>query len=123
VLLRGYGTELAAIMLYGDNSYLTPQDDAPRVVDVHSNPARKQYLEVGIGRPRAFYVLYPWKGGETLCGGSVLPYYEFSHGTRLTDAVWRSLLDTAQRPEVPAWLRPVVSATPPARPAGRDDKE
>ena len=62
-------------MLYGGNSYLTPRDDAPRVVDVYANPQESGYLHVGIARPRKMYVLYPWKGKTVLCEGAILPYY------------------------------------------------
>ena len=77
--LIGFGEQLAGIMLYGGNSYLTPRDDAPRIVDVYYNPNDKRSLEVGIARARALYVLYPVLGGEILCRGSVMPYYEFTH--------------------------------------------
>jgi hypothetical protein len=106
-LLR-YGEELAGIMLYGGNSYLTPRDDAPRVVDVFTNPTEGRVLEVGVARARALYVLYPLPGGEVLCRGAVLPYYEFPHTSRLTDAEWKKLLDSKDRPEVPTWVRPIV---------------
>src|SRR5262249_48881483 len=58
----GYGATLAGIMLYGGNSYLTPRDDAPRVVDVYSNPGEGKHLLVGITRPRALWLLYPVGG-------------------------------------------------------------
>ncbi len=103
--LKGYGRTLARIMLYGGNSYFTPKDDAPRIVDVFSGPSG--YLEVGIGRPRALYVLYPFKGKEILCRGAVLPYYEFTHPARLDDAGWRRLLDSRDCPAPPAWLQPI----------------
>jgi len=106
--LKKYGTILAGIMLYGGNSYLTPRDDAPRVVDVFSNPNKESCLEAGVGRPRALYVLYPVKGREVLAKGAVMPYYEFEHAKRLTDAEWKTLLDSHQRPEVPEWVKPIV---------------
>jgi hypothetical protein len=105
--LIGYGESLAGIMFYGGNSYQSPRDDAPRVVEVFHNPAGG-FLEVGIARPRALYILYPVKGGEILCRGAVLPYYEFQHPTRLTDTAWKELLDGKQRPDIPSWVRPVV---------------
>jgi hypothetical protein len=108
--VRGYGELIAGIMLYGGNSYLTPRDDAPRVVDVVSNPRCGKYLEVGVCRPRALYVLYPYQGGEILCRGAVMPYYEFASASRLTDAEWTALLDSPKRPAMPEWVRPVVSA-------------
>ncbi len=103
-----YGEQIAGIMLYGGNSYLTPNDDAPRVVDVFSNPSEGKALEVGIGRPHALWVLYPMEGGELLCKGAVLPYYEFSTEKRLTDAEWRALLDSDGRPPIPAWVAPIL---------------
>jgi len=100
-----YGESLAGIMLYGSNSYLTPRDDAPRIVDVFYNPKEKRVLEVGIARARALYVVYPVKGGEILCRGSVMPYYEFTHRQRLTDAEWKNLLDSKDRPDLPSWIK------------------
>jgi hypothetical protein len=116
--LKEYGTALAGIMLYGGNSYLTPRDDAPRVVDVFHNPNIGKYLEVGIGRPRALYVLYPVKGREVLAKGACLPYFEFHSSTRLTDAEWQSLLDSEKRPAAPEWVKPIMGkgeVRPPAR--------
>ena len=55
--LRGYGANLAAVMFYDGDSSGFPKDDAPRVVDVHSQQGK--VLEVGIGRPRALWVVYP----------------------------------------------------------------
>jgi len=65
--LKRYGKEIAGIMLYGGNAWLEPRDDAPVIADVYTNPFvkhEKPYLKVGIARPRALYVLYPYKGGE-----------------------------------------------------------
>ena len=104
-----YGEEIAGIMLYGGNSYLTPNDDAPRIVDVYANPTKGAYLAVGIGRARALYVLYPVKGGEVLCRGAVMPYYEFQNPKRLTDTEWLELLDSPKRPGIPAWVKPIVA--------------
>ena len=106
--ILGYGTRLAGIMLYGGNSYLTPRDDAPRIVDVFSNPNTNEYLEVGISRARALYVLYPFKGKEILCRGAVLPYYEFISKKRYNDKEWKNLLTTDKRPSIPLWLNPIV---------------
>ena len=106
--IRSYGQRLAAVMLYGGNSYLTPNDDAPRVVDVFSRPQIGTFLEVGIARPRALYVLYPVKSGEILCWGAVMPYFEFTHDARLTDAEWKALLDSVKRPKSPDWLSPII---------------
>jgi hypothetical protein len=106
---ENYGKELARIMLYSGNSYFTPRDDAPRVVDVFSNPQKGKHLLVGTARPRELWVLYPTRGGDVLCRGAVLPYHEFAHSQRLTDAAWKSLLDSRDRPEVPAWIKPLMA--------------
>jgi len=106
--ILGYGAEIAGIMFYGGNSWLTPHDDAPRIVDVYANPMTGKVLEVGIGRPRAIYVLYPYKGGEVLCRGAVMPYYEFPSGERLTDEQWKTLLDSKDSPDVPDWVRAII---------------
>jgi hypothetical protein len=66
-------------------------------------------LEVGISRPRALYLLYPVKGGEILCRGAVMPYYEFVHDSRLTDVEWKSLLDSDKRPKSPDWIAPIIA--------------
>jgi len=105
--LGRYGATLAVIMLYGGNSFYTPRDDAPKVADVFWH-YRAGNLHVGIGRPRALYVLYPWKGKEVLCAGAVLPYYEFFNQERLTDSEWRSMLDSKTTPDLPGWLRPII---------------
>lgn len=106
--LKGYGKEIAGLMLYGGNSYLTPRDDAPRVVDVFASPTEGRVLEVGICRPHALWVLYPVNGGELLCEGAVMPYYEFEHEERLTDADWKELLEGRDRPPVPGWIGPLL---------------
>jgi hypothetical protein len=107
--VEDYGAALAQVMFYDGNSYVSPNDDAPRVVDVFSSLSSGKVLEVGVARPRAIYVLYPIKGSEVLCCGAVCPYYEFVHEDRLTDAQWRSLLDSPQRPTAPNWIRSIIT--------------
>lgn len=102
------GAALGGVMLYGGNSWLTPNDDAPRIVDISTNPQLGKHLHVGISRPRSLYVLYPWKGEKVLCRGVVMPYYEFTHKDRLDDADWMKLLDSKRRPAIPEWLEPIV---------------
>ena len=108
--IKGYGSNLAHIMFYEGNSYHSPTDDAMRIVDVVHNPQIGRYLHVGVARPRAIYVLYPTKGGEVLCRGAVMPYYEFAHPTRLTDGKWKQMLSGPKRPKPPAWLTPILPA-------------
>jgi hypothetical protein len=112
-----YGRMLADAMFYWGNSYVSPNDDAPRIADVMHNPNANACLEAGVGRPRALYVLYPYKGVEILCRGAVMSYYEFSRpDPPLTDAEWKDLLDSKDGPAQPGWLRPILSRHPPAPP-------
>ena len=102
--IKQYGENLARIMGYEGNSYLTPRDDAPRWAAYASDPGKQILYAAGIGRPRSLYVLYPWKGREILCKGAVLQYYEETESTRLTDAEWQTKLDSAAAPALPDWL-------------------
>ena len=107
--IKNYGIGIAGMMMYGGNSYYTPRDDAPRIIDVYYNPEFHGYLHVGIARPRKIYVLYPWEGKNVLCEGAVMPYYEFVNDTRLTDLTWKEKLDSSQRPSVQKWMEPIIS--------------
>lgn len=113
--LKTYGETIAGIMGYDGNSWLTPLDDAPRWVEVCGFPAENKSLAVGIGRPRALYVLYPWNGREVLCVGSVMQYNEYRTSQRLTDREWLKLIDSDEAPELPVWLSPYASK--PGKPA------
>ena len=112
--IADYGKIIAGIMLYGGNSYLTPKDDAVRIVDVFTDVrtfSRPRYLEVGIGRARELLVLYPTAKGNVLCRGAISPYYEFFNKDRLTDTKWKSMLDfNEKRPDIPKWLAPIVQS-------------
>ncbi|MBK9992345.1 MAG: DUF3160 domain-containing protein [Verrucomicrobia bacterium] len=110
--LRGYGSRLASVMGYFGNSWLSPKDDAPRWVEVSQeiDAQHNVSLAVAIGRPRFFYVLYPWNGMQVLCTGSVLQYYEYDSAQRLTDVEWKNLLDSAAAPRLPSWLGSQMSA-------------
>jgi hypothetical protein len=96
--LKQIGEELAHIMLYVSNTYEDPRDEAPRIVDVATDPARGLHLEVGIARPRTLYLLYPWQGRDVLTQGAFLPYREFASPRRLTNEEWRKQLDQGGPP-------------------------
>ena len=108
--IKSYGSEIAEIMLYAGDSHISPRDDAPKIVDVFTNTEEGRCLEVGIARPRALLVLYPYKGKEILCIGGVLPFYEFTSKDRLNDREWKKMLDSKNRPSVPSWLKPLVGS-------------
>jgi len=101
--VSSYGQILGHLMFHEGNSYFTPRDDPPRIADLFTRDSA--HLEVGVGKPRAIYVLYPWHGKEILCRGTVLPYYEFTHAQRLTDEAWRKLLASPDAPAQPSWVK------------------
>jgi hypothetical protein len=102
--LKAYGERLAFVMGYKGNSYENPSDDAPRWAEVHHTQSSDELLAVAVGRPRLLFVLYPSNGMEILCRGSVMPYYEYRAKTRLTDAEWKAVLDSAEAPLAPQWM-------------------
>ncbi len=106
--IEGYGQRLAHLTFYFREAHRKPRDDAPRVADVFTSlngDNERRYLHVAVGRPRALWVLYPWRGREILCRGAVLGYHEFQHPTRLDDDEWRRLEHSAAPP---AWLAPLL---------------
>ena len=107
--IRGYGERIAHLMFYNSNSFHDPRDDTPRIVDVFSNAEMGTHMEVGVSRAHQIYVLYPWKDDYLLCEGAVLPYYEFPSESRLNDDEWKALLDSAERPDIPGWFKPIVA--------------
>jgi hypothetical protein len=76
---------------------------------VYHDPKIDRQLAIAIGRPRALYVLYPWKGKLVLCRGAVMSYYEYPSDRRLTDAEWKDLLDSPGAPAQPEWIQPLVA--------------
>jgi hypothetical protein len=79
-------------------------DDAAVVADIASGG--DSVLEVGTGRIDRIYVLVPDDQGTfQVAVGGVYSYYEFTSpaGERLTDELWRSMLDSGDAPDRPAW--------------------
>lgn len=108
--IKGYGAQMAFIMGYFGNMH-SPQDDAPRWVEIADYPDRGTLFVVAIGRPRAFYVLYPWHGLEVFCTGAVFPYFEYEGKKRLTDAEWTQSLGKPDSVPLPDWVKQLY-ATP-----------
>jgi hypothetical protein len=106
--IDSYGGILGGIMFYDGDSFFLPRDDAPRITTVFNRPGGKCML-AGVGRPREIRVLYPWKGQEIECRGAVMPYHEFLSDQHLTDKEWLQCLDGKVSPELPKWLKPVIS--------------
>jgi len=114
-LLKDYGSRLKEIMGCFTNVPGMEQDDAPRWTTVYQDMTSNRNLAVAIGRPRALYVLYPWKGKPVLCRGAVMTYYEYLSVGRLTDLEWKELLDSPAAPVQPEWLQPLVLPVPDKR--------
>ena len=107
-LIRTYKNALAEAHGYYGDTWETPRDDAPRWVEIASNPKTGEILGAAIGRPRALYVLYPWHGKDMLCVGAVMPYFEVKDNARLTDREWKAKLDAETPPKLPIWLQAVA---------------
>ena len=110
LILIEYGYTVASTMGYLDLAGHEPRDDAPRWAEVAHDPNTGESLGVGTGRARALFVLYPWRGGEVLCTGAVLSYYEeWAPAKRLTDKEWKRKLDSADAPAPTEWLAPILA--------------
>ena len=99
-----YGSTIAEIMGYEDSSMFTPKDDTPRIVTVEADPNTAEYLNVGISRPRALFVLFPWKGKRVLCRGAVMPYHEMIRSDRMEASSWKALLDGSEGDRPVPWM-------------------
>jgi hypothetical protein len=110
IFIQSYGYELAEIMFYQGNSYLHPEDNAPRI-------ARNASTEDGIGvdvlhaaiaRPRLLLVRYPAPDGkEVLCQGAVYAYRDVPHPAVLPLKTWQA---ESEKSPWPAWSAPIVGA-------------
>jgi hypothetical protein len=81
------------------------------VADVHTVGTEQKVLEEGVGKVDLVVVACPRPDGSAfLAVGPVLSYYEFKHpmADRLTDEKWRMILDSPNKPERPAWYRPLM---------------
>jgi len=81
------------------------------VADVHTCGSESMVLEEAVGKVDLIVVACPQIDGSAfLAIGPVLSYYEFKHPMedRLTDEKWREILDSLDKPERPAWYRPLM---------------
>jgi hypothetical protein len=113
--LSDFGFALAAVMLYGGDSYRRPRDDAPVTFTYFFDPRSKKHLHAAVARPREILVPYPMGGRQVLCRGAVLPFYEFIAAKDFTDEQWRDRLDSDERPSALRWLDPVMPAGDPQK--------
>ena len=94
----GWYTEL----FYG----VAPEDWAPTVADVHTDPNAKSVLHVAVGDAWPVVVVIDNEGDRQAYVGPSYSYYEFQEpdGKRLTDAEWQQRIYDGQLPPAPAWM-------------------
>ncbi|MGZ8637397.1 MAG: DUF3160 domain-containing protein [Actinomycetota bacterium] len=102
------GGQLEAIWIQSSDQATTGEpesdEDAAIVADIASGPS--SVLEIATGRIDRIFVLVPDDEGTfQVAVGGVYSFYEFATpvGERLSDELWRSMLDRGEAPERPAW--------------------
>jgi hypothetical protein len=81
------------------------------VADVHTNAIENMVVEEAVGKVDLMVVACPAADGSVfLAAGPVLSYYEFKHpmADRLTDEAWRTMLDSAEKPDRQTWYKPLL---------------
>ncbi|GAF05472.1 DUF3160 domain-containing protein [Saccharicrinis fermentans] len=92
-----------------------PDKSVAVVADIYtanaSNNPNKGILHVATGNVNDIYVVVEIEGYLYLTKGAVLSYHEFSKGlgTRLTDEEWQSLLDSGNVPDMPNWMKEIMT--------------
>jgi hypothetical protein len=83
-----------------------PNDRAPVVADVHTDPNTARVLEEGTGYPGRLVVVADVEGRLQICVGAVFVPFEFRWpmDNRLTDEAWWTLLAETP-PALPAWTQ------------------
>jgi len=77
------------------------------VADVHTDTNTDQVLEEGLGYVDMIIVAVPDATGNLVCSmGPTLSYYEFKQpmDDRLTNEVWKSMLEDDDIPDRPSWI-------------------
>jgi len=101
--IRTFGENLDAIVAGVD----TEGKQTTIVADVHTDTNTETVLEEGVGNVDLVLVAYKQPDGQIVVGaGPVLSYYEFKQpmDDRLTDDIWRAMLNSEDVPEQPDWV-------------------
>jgi hypothetical protein len=116
--LRDYGDALEALVKAsayvegepGDYLWLEEEPQAAVIADIGTDLEGMTVLEEAVGRIDEIYVVVPVVGDDgavslQVAKGGVFSYYEFTWpaGDRLTDEMWRQMLDAGQAPARPEW--------------------
>ncbi|MBT3199116.1 MAG: DUF3160 domain-containing protein [Phycisphaerales bacterium] len=92
-LIKQYGPILGRL-LHDDDSYISPENNAPIISTSFVQPIAGKTLYAALGRPHALYVLGKLNGQTTLMRGAVLGFREFTHSSSqpLNDEEWRTIV-------------------------------
>ena len=108
--VQAYGKDIAGLMGYHGNSYLTPNEQMGLVVDVGGDPEAGIHREVAVGAPMELYVVLPVEDATPqLFVGGVYGWYEFDAPAPMTDAEWQRRVETRAVPPLPAWTDSYVA--------------
>lgn len=111
-LIRTYGGSLEHFWLEAmrnegiDSPRQAIEHPAALVVDVATDP-NGQVLEEATGYINQIYVVFPLQGKLKIAKGAVFSCYEFTWpmSDRLTDEKWHQILDSDEKPSLPAWTK------------------
>lgn len=115
--LKGYGAHLGWLMFYEGNSFLSPDDDAPRIARyaTDASPQGKRVHHAAVARPRLMLLHYPDQAGNpVLCQGAVYSFRHVERDRTPTRAEWNS---ESEKTRHPPWMDPITAA--PAPPKGK----
>jgi hypothetical protein len=108
-----YGQTLGWLMFYEGNSYLTPRDDAPRIVRYASltDDSTTRVFHAATSQPRLLLIRYPDREGkDILCQGAVYAFREVESERTPTRQEWQAAARASAWPE---WMKPVVGGYEP----------
>lgn len=115
--LKNYGAHLAWLMFYEGNSYLSPDDDAPRIARyaTDADPQKTRVHLAAVARPRMLLLHYPDQAGKpVLRQGAVYSFRHVERDRTPTRAEWNSEAEKVPRPP---WMGPITGT--PAPPKGK----
>jgi hypothetical protein len=113
--IQNVGMHLAEVMFYEGNSYLSPLDDAPRIVRYASlaRPDGIRISQAATARPKLMLIRYPDREGkEVLCQGAVYAFRNLERDHSLTLPEWR---EAAEKEPWPFWMDPITGKAKPEK--------
>lgn len=113
--ITSIGIHLAEVMFYEGNSYMTPLDDAPRIVRYATlaGPDGTRINQAAPARPRVMLIRYPNREGkEVLCQGAVYAFRNLERDRSLTLPEWR---EAAEKEPRPFWMDPITGKAKPEK--------